>query len=70
MPPATPVEAADENLTKMHEALRKLILDNGFITADSVKGLVEAGVISTETFYLLGNSESTTTTQSNLGKSY
>ena len=64
-----PCDAQDANLLHMSETLQTLILDNGFITAASVRGLCEAGVRNEHTVYLLGDENSSATSQS-LAHSY
>ena len=59
-----PVDKEDQNLLSLSETLQTLILDNGFITAASVRGLCEAGVRNEHTFYLLGDENSAATSQS------
>ena len=59
-----PVDKEDANLLLLSETLQTLIIDNGFITAASVRGLVETGVRNEHTFYLLGDEHSSATSQS------
>ena len=59
-----PVASDDPNLATLSETLQTLILDNGFVTAASVRGLCEAGVRNEHTFYLLGDENSAATSQS------
>ena len=64
-----PVASDDAELMKMNKDLREMILENKYITKETVAGLVTSGCLHAETYYCLGTPDSAATSQRNLGVS-
>ena len=64
-----PVLETDVELQKMDKELQKLFIQNGNIDAQVVKNLANANIRTIGLYHLLGDEQSTATSQTNLGRS-